>query len=176
MSISLYLVHKLFGILPETSCYGIKARLLRSCGLNIHETARIVSSVRFLGVFELSVGIDTFIGHDVLIAGGDCNISIGGNCDIGPRVTLVAGSHEIDMAGLRTAGSGYSKDIVIEDGVWIGANSTVLGGVRIGKKTVIGAGSIVTKDIPSYVLAVGNPCMPVKRWDQSNQIWEKAGI
>jgi maltose O-acetyltransferase len=171
MSIRLFIYNNLIGLLPETRYYGLKAWLLRNCSFKVHETARLVSSVRFRGAFELSVGRDTFVGHDVLIAGGHCQISIGDFCDIGPRVSIVAGSHEMDMIGPRSAGPGYSKDIVIEGGVWIGANSTVLGGVRIGEKSVIGAGSVVTKDIPPYVIAVGNPCRPMKRWSKSSQSW-----
>jgi maltose O-acetyltransferase len=174
LSIRLHLVNKLFGVLPETRFYGLKARLLGMCGFNIHKTARIVSSARFWGPYELSIGRDTFVGHEVLVVGGVCTIVIGDYCDIGPRVTVVAGSHEIDMISPRSAGTGYSKDIIIEGGVWIGANSTVLGGVRIGEKAVIGAGSLVTKDIPPCVLAVGNPCRPVKRWNQTRQTWEMA--
>jgi maltose O-acetyltransferase len=172
MSIRLFLYNNLIGLLPETRCYGIKARLLGMCGFNVHQTARIVSSARFWGSYKLAIGRDTFIGHEVLVAGGDCMIVIGDYCDIGPRVVLVAGSHEIDMVNSHSAGTGYSKNIVIEDGVWIGANSTILGGVRIGEKAVIGAGSLVTRDIPPYVMAVGNPCMPVKRWNQTRQTWE----
>jgi len=172
MSIGLFIYNNLIGLLPETRCYGIKVRLLRNCGYKVHKTARIVSSARFRGGFELSVGMDTFVGHDVLIAGGHCQISIGDFCDIGPRVTLVAGGHEIDMIGPRSAGSGYSKDIIIEDGVWIGANVSVLGGVKIGKKSIIGAGSVLTQDIPPYVIAAGVPCKPVKRWNPSSQVWE----
>jgi maltose O-acetyltransferase len=172
MNIGLYVYNNLSGFLPETRLYGLKAYLLRMCGLNVHETARVASSARFRGSFELSVGQDTFIGHNVLIAGGDCHISVGNNCDIGPRVTIVAGSHEIDMLGPHSAGAGTSKDIIIENGAWLGANVTVLGGVRIGEKAVIGAGSVVTKDIPPYVLAAGNPCRPVKSWNRATNSWE----
>jgi len=172
MSLGLFIYNNLIGLLPETRCYGFKARLLGMCGFEVHKTARIVSSARFRGAYNLSVGLDTFVGHDVLIAGGHCRISIGDFCDIGPRVTLVAGSHEIDMIGPRSAGSGYSKDIVIEEGVWIGANSTILGGVRIGTKAVIGAGSVVTKNIAPYVLAAGSPCRSLKRWNPDSQRWE----
>jgi acetyltransferase-like isoleucine patch superfamily enzyme len=175
VSISLHIVNKLFRLLPETRCYGFKTRLLGMCGFNIHHTARIVSSARFWGSYELSVGIDTFIGHEVLIAGGNCRIAIGNFCDIGPRASVVAGTHEIDMIGPRSAGTGYSKDIIIENGVWIGANSTILGGVRIGEKAVVAAGSVVTEDIPPYVVAAGVPCRPVKAWDLKYQEWRFVG-
>jgi acetyltransferase-like isoleucine patch superfamily enzyme len=175
VSISLHIVNKLFRLLPETRCYGIKARLLGACGFNVHKTARIVSSVRFWGSYELTVGIDTFVGHEVLIAGGNCKITIGDFCDIGPRVSLVAGTHEIDMRGPRAAGMGISRDIIIEDGVWIGANVTILGGVKIGTKAIIAAGSVVTQDIPPYVVAAGVPCKPAKIWDTEYEGWGPVG-
>lgn len=166
-----YLYSLIAKIIPETRFYPLKTGLLSWCGYNIASSARIVSSARFIGAFDLSVGEDTFIGHDVLVAGGGCTISIGNACDLAPRVCLVAGTHEIDMVGSHTAGKGYSRDIIIEDGVWIGACVTVLGGVRVGKKSVIAAGSTVTHDIPPFSIAVGTPCRVVKTWDAGRQCW-----
>lgn len=175
MSIRLYIYNNMIRLLPETRCYGFKALLLGMCGFNVHKTARIVSSARFWGSYELAVGIDTFIGHEVLVAGGNCRIRIGNFCDIGPRVNLVAGTHDIDMTGIRAAGAGISKDIIIEEGVWIGTNVTILGGVKIGTKAIIAAGSVVTQDVPPYVMAAGVPCRPVKYWDLKYQVWKTIG-
>ena len=63
----------------------------------------------------------------------------------------------------RAAGIGTSAPVTIGRDVWIGANSTVCGGVSIGDGTIIGAGSVVTKDIPSGVIAAGNPCRVLRR-------------
>ncbi|WP_275077867.1 DapH/DapD/GlmU-related protein [Ligilactobacillus ruminis] len=57
----------------------------------------------------------------------------------------------------------YAKPVVIEDGVWLGGNVTVWGGVTIGKNSIIGAGSVVTADIPENVIAVGNPAKVIKK-------------
>jgi maltose O-acetyltransferase len=175
VSISLFLYNTFASLLPETRFYPFKTGLLRLCGFSIDRSARIVSSARYFGSFALSVGEDTFIGHDVLIAGGNCKISIGNACDLSPRATMIAGSHEIDMHGAHTAGSGYSKDIIVEDGVWIGAGAIVLGGVRIGKKSVIAAGSVVTRDIPPFSIAAGVPCKVIKTWKTGEQCWITAG-
>jgi maltose O-acetyltransferase len=174
MSVKLFLYDKLSGMVPETRFYRFKSRMLQRCGFKVHPSARIVSSARFIGSFDLSVGEDTFIGHDVLVAGGNCKIFIGDACDLAPRASLVGGTHEIDMGGAHTAGKGYSRDIIIEDGAWIGANVTVLGGVRIGRKSVIAAGSTVTQDIPPYSLAAGIPCRVLKTWDVNRQCWIQA--
>lgn len=174
MSLKLFLYNKIVSIIPETRCFQLKTKMLANCGYSVHHSARIVSSVKFIGAFDLAVGEDTFIGHEVLVAGGNCTISIGNACDLAPRVSLIAGTHEIDMVGTHTAGKGYSGDITIEDGVWIGACVTVLGGVRIGKKSVIAAGSTVTHDIPPYSIAAGIPCRVIKTWDDSRQCWTQA--
>ena len=81
---------------------------------------------------------------------------------IEPGVCIACAGHPIDAAQ-RNEGICTSKAITIGDDVWIGANSTVCGGVTIGKGSVIGAGSVVTKDIPANVVAVGNPCRPIKQ-------------
>ncbi len=171
MSQRLYFYSLISRLIPETRFYSLKAYLLTWCGYSISRSARIVSSVKFVGAFEFSVGNDTFIGHEVLVAGGQCLIFIGKCCDLAPRVCLIAGTHEIDMIGDHTAGKGNSQAIIIEDGVWIGANVTVLGGVRIGKKSVIAAGSTVIHDIPPFTIAAGTPCVVIKEWDADRQCW-----
>lgn len=159
--------------LPATRAYRLKTWVYRLAGFEIAPTARLVSSVRIFGTFDLSIGHDSFVGHEVLITGGDCTITIGACVDIAPRVTIVAGTHQIDMIHEHSAGQGHSLDITIEDGVWIGAGATILGGVTIGKKAVIAAGSIVTSDVPAYTLAAGVPCVPKKTWLTAEQRWLK---
>lgn len=64
-----------------------------------------------------------------------------------------------------------TKEVVIGDGCWLGEKVCVLPGVHIGKKTIIGAGSVVTRDIPEYCIAVGNPCKVIKVWDKDQEEW-----
>jgi acetyltransferase-like isoleucine patch superfamily enzyme len=86
-------------------------------------------------------------------------IEIGEHCMFAPNVTLLThGFDWIVLTRLYNEILGSSGKIVIEDNVFIGANTTILKGVTIGKNSIIGSGSIVTKDIPSYSIAVGNPC------------------
>jgi len=150
--------------LPATRAYSFKAWLLGRAGYDVASTARIVSSARIWGTMCLHIGRETFVGHEVLVCGGECEIFIGDFVDIAPRVSIIAGTHEIDRVNVRSAGEGYSRDITIEDGVWIGAGTTILGGVTIGRKAVIAAGSVVTRDIPPCTLAAGVPCRPKKTW------------
>lgn len=158
----LWMIQLAIGLLPPTRFFSFKSRLLSICGVNIHHSAQLCSSVKIRTSGYLQIGADTFIGHGVLISGGDTTIIIGSNCDIAPRVTIHSGSHEIVASGPRAAGRGYSKPIVIEDGVWIGVGSIILGGVRIGQHTVIGAGSVVVHDIPPDCVAVGSPCRVIR--------------
>lgn len=87
----------------------------------------------------------------------DTHIYIGDYVMIGPNVTISAGSHPIHP-GLREKQAQFNLPVTIGKNVWIGANAVILPGVTIGENSVIGAGSIVTKDIPANVVAVGNPC------------------
>jgi len=156
-------------LIPATRGYRLKAALLRAAGVAIAPTARVISSVRILGP-QVVIGADTFIGHETMLVGAqDTTIRIGDNVDISSRVSLVTGTHEIDMLNAHSAGEGLGKDIVIEDGVWIGFGAIILPGVTIGTKAVIGAGSVVVKNIPPYSIAVGNPCKPVKQWDSEEK-------
>ena len=172
-SVLLQLVNLFFSITPLTRGYGLRAKLLRFAGVDCDSTARIVSSCRIVAL-NISIGADTFIGHQVLVSGNEtAKITIGNNVDIAPRVVILSGTHEIDMEGHHSAGEGAGKPVSIQDGVWIGANSTILPGVTIGCKTVIGAGSVVIHDIPAFCIAVGNPCKPIKKWSQETQTFEK---
>jgi maltose O-acetyltransferase len=76
------------------------------------------------------------------------------------------------MDGPHTAGAGRADPVKIEDGVWIGAGSIILGGVTVGRKSVIAAGSVVNKNIPPSVIAAGVPCRPIKRWNELTRQWE----
>lgn len=87
----------------------------------------------------------------------DGHIYIGDKTMIGPNVTIATAGHPI-LPSLREKAMQYNIDVHIGRNVWIGAGAVILPGITIGDNSVIGAGSIVTKDIPSNVVAVGNPC------------------
>lgn len=92
----------------------------------------------------------------------DCaEIRIGDNFQAGPGVQLLTPEHPLDAVARR--GEETARPIVIGDDVWIGGGAIVLAGVTIGDRSVIGAGSVVTKDVPSDVVVVGNPAKIVRR-------------
>lgn len=93
--------------------------------------------------------------------GGD--IVIGAHCLVGPGVVMRTANHRYSLKDVCIQEQGHvPEDIIIEDDCWIGANAIMLGGVHIGRGAVIGAGSVVTKDIPSMAVAVGVPAKVIK--------------
>lgn len=88
-------------------------------------------------------------------------VNIGAGAFIAPGVCLACSGHAIDPEQ-RSHGIGTSAPITLEENVWIGANSTVCGGVTIGAGSIIGAGSVVTHDIPAGVIAAGVPCKVIR--------------
>ncbi len=118
----------------------------------------------FLKPELMEIGDNVFIGEYAYIS---AEIKIGHNVMFGPRPIIVGGNHYFGIRGesvrfLYPKKRENSKQIVINEEVWCGSSVIILGGVHIGIGSVIGAGSVVVNDIPSYVVAVGNPCRPVK--------------
>ncbi|MDQ3392886.1 MAG: sugar O-acetyltransferase [Bacteroidota bacterium] len=88
-------------------------------------------------------------------------VRIGSRSMFGPNVQIYTATHPIDHVE-RSTGMEYAKPITIGEDVWIGGSAVICPGVSIGDRSVIGAGSVVTKDIPSDVFAAGNPCKVIK--------------
>lgn len=89
-------------------------------------------------------------------------VKIGDNCMFAPNVSIFTAGHPVHPVSRNTMYE-YGIEITIGDNVWIGGNTVVLPGVNIGSNTVIGAGSVVTKDIPDWVIAAGNPCKAIRK-------------
>jgi len=103
----------------------------------------------------ITVGARTFANYG-LVALDVARITIGQDVQIGPNVQLLTPTHPLE-ADLRRAKYEAGKPIVISDNVWLGGGAIVLPGVTIGENSIIGAGAVVTRDVPPNVLAVGNP-------------------
>ncbi len=131
--------------------------LFGNCGKDIWVESPFYCDYGYL----ISVGDNVFINYNCTIL-DSAKVTIGDNVLLGPGVQLYAATHPIDPA-IRAQGLEFSQEIVIEDDVWIGGSVVVCPGVRIGGGSVIGAGSVVTKDIPSGVVAAGNPCKVIKQ-------------
>lgn len=160
----LYLGWLIYKNLPPTRFFALKRWLLRWGGVEIAEDVRIVSSVRIAFNGSLSIGRSTWVGHDALFIGGsDSVIQIGNCCDIGPRVSFIAGTHEIDPNGAHAAGVPLSESISIGDGVWLCASVTILGDTVLGENCVVAAGAVVRGSFPAKSLIGGVPARLIRR-------------
>lgn len=122
---------------------------------------------------EINIGNNTLISTNCNINAGVGKISIGDNVMIAANSYIVNNDHEI-YENLSPKLSGHiTRDIVIEDNVWIGANCIILKGVKIHEGAIIGAGSIVTKDVNPYSVNVGNPCKTIKYRYNKDTLIEK---
>lgn len=128
-------------------------------GMEIH-TSRI-SPRCFMGGNKLSVGKNSFINYNNFFDLTD-QISIGNNVRIAMCSRFITSSHEIGPAELR-GGTGISAPIVIEDGCWIGADVTVLPGVRIGRGSIVAAGAVVVHDVEENTLVGGVPAKTIRK-------------
>ena len=110
--------------------------------------------------YNIEIGENFYTNHNVVIL--DCaRVTFGDNVFIAPNCGFYTAGHPLD-AERRNKGLEDAKPITVGSNVWIGGGCTILPGVTIGDNTVIGAGSVVTKDIPANVLAFGNPCKVVR--------------
>ena len=116
--------------------------------------------------YNTRVGKNFYCNYDCIFL--DCGkITVGDYVMLGPKVALYAVGHPMDP-DVRRLGWDHPQDITIGDGVWIGGSTVVCPGVTIGENTVIGAGSVVTKDIPANVVAAGNPCRVIRPITQAD--------
>lgn len=130
---------------------------------NGHNETSIVNAFNFA---QVSVGKDTYGGISAILMADDSCIKIGNYCSIGPKVVFMGGG-EHDYKRISTypfqskvykqkTNNAVNHSIIIEDDVWIGYDAVIMPGVTIGKGSVIGARSIVTRDVPPYSIYVGN--------------------
>lgn len=131
-------------------------RLLGRTGKNVS----IVSPFYCDYGYNIETGENFFMNMNCVILDG-AKVTFGDNVFVAPGCGFYTAGHPLDVER-RNAGLEYALPIRIGNNVWIGAQVCVLPGVTIGDNSVIGAGSVVTKDIPSGVLAAGNPCRVIR--------------
>lgn len=115
--------------------------------------------------FRCDIGFNVDLGKHVLINSNcmllDSNrITMGDHVMIGPNVTIITPDHSRDPVRRRVVGT-VSKPVVIEDDAWIGAGSIILPGVTVGEGSIVGAGSVVTRDVPAGTTVAGNPARSI---------------
>ena len=124
----------------------------------------------------LKIGDNTEIGNHSTIS-SNVGIILGNGVLTGPHVFIADHNHKYEnpCIPIYRQGVDCKSDtfLKIDDGTWIGTNVVIVGGVHIGRNCVIGANSVVTKDIPDYCVAVGSPAKVIKRYNFETQCWEK---
>jgi maltose O-acetyltransferase len=116
----------------------------------------------------ISIGDRTFVNFDTVML-DVLPITIGAACQIAPRVQLLTATHPIDPEP-RRLGWEYGKPITIADNVWLGAGVIVCPGVSIGEDTVVGAGAVVTRDLPAGVVAAGTPARVLREIGEQDRV------
>lgn len=146
--------------------YGRIEDIIIGEGVRINDFTTIfcLSQNKEISDSKLVIGDGTYIGEYQNIRASGGVICIGRNCSISQHISMIASNHGTAL-GQDINKQAWNKEktgITIDDDVWIGANCVVLPGVHIRKGAVIGAGSVVTKDIPENAIAVGNPAKVIK--------------
>ena len=153
--------------LPETRCFAFKVAMLRWCGANVGANVRVCSSAIISGNGSLSIGDNVWIGEQCFISPNmGASVDIAANCDLAPGVMIINGSHEIAPDENHIAGKGLARSVIVSEGCWLGARSTLLPGVKLLPKTIVAAGAVVVKS-PScgLVLLAGVPAKEIKHYD-----------
>lgn len=123
------------------------------------------------GVGDVVIGYNTIIGLSNVLIGP---VSIGNNVMFAQHVVVSGLNHGYKDIGVPPALQKVECDLIsISDDVWIGANCVITAGVSIGKHSIVGAGSVVTKTIPDYCIAVGNPARIIKKYNFTSKEWER---
>ena len=145
------------GLLSRRLRARLGRQMLDYCGTDVN----IEHGAWFGSGKGIRLGDRSDIGMDALVIGP---LEVGADVMMGPRCVLLASSHDTRSTDRPMNQQGFLDDrvIVIEDNVWIGAGTTVLPGVRIGTGSIVGAGSVVTRDIPPWRVAVGSPARVVR--------------
>lgn len=181
------LMGRIRGFIVNIVFFGGKAQGLRVAknvqlfgDIKLKRNIRIGSNVKVYK--KATISDNVYIGDNVelrsnrgnlIIIGSNCTLNRGSiimgqviikeNCLIAPLCAIIGSNHVFSENSKLIREQGIvSKGIIIEENVWIGAQVTILDGVTIGKNSIIGAGAVVTKNIPKNSIAVGNPCRVVK--------------
>lgn len=138
--------------------------IIRGENISIENNVFIHENVQIRGKESLSIGEGTTINRNTCILD---KVRIGKYCSIAPNVVIVGSNHNFNDPVLLIKQQGSSiKGIIIEDDVWIGANTTILDGIIIGKGSIIAAGAVVNKSIPPYTIVGGVPAKIIKKRGQ----------
>lgn len=142
--------------LSKTIRYLLCKRIFSSCGINVN----VEKGARFGSGLNVAIGDNSGLGINSIIG----KVKIGNDVMMGRDVIIMSISHKFDDCNvpMRLQGSEPEKEVIIGDDVWIGHRVIILPGVKIGKGSIIGAGAVVTTDVPSYAVVGGVPAKLIK--------------
>lgn len=149
-------------IRPVRRC--ITRTLFKRAGKNIN----IEKGAYFGDGSQIEIGDNSGIGINCRVCG---NVTIGNNVMMGPDVIILTRKHEFERMDIPMIEQGHAPEMPVKigDDVWIGTRSIILPGASIGKGAIIGAGAVVTKDVPEYAISCGNPAQVVKYRTKNNE-------
>ena len=152
-------IHK-YNAMSPADCEG-RLHILKDLLGHIGDDAIIINQPFYCDYGkQISVGKRFFANFHFTVL-DEAKVTIGDDCFIGPNVSIYTACHSTDPIERNTRKE-WAEPVTIGNNVWIGGSVTILPGVTIGDNVTIGAGSVVAKDIPSNVVAVGNPCRVIK--------------
>lgn len=123
------------------------------------------------GVGAVSIDSDTRIGVGSVLIGP---VKVGKNVRLAQHVVVSGLNHNYEDVTIPVSEQGVStKEVVIEDGSWIGANAVILPGVRVGRNSVVAAGSVVIRDVPDCSVVAGNPALVKRKFNFESGKWER---
>lgn len=145
-----------------------RSELLRDLLGAVGEGVVVQPSLRLDYGFNVRIGAGTFVNYDCVLL-DVAPITIGASCQIATRVQLLTATHPVDPV-VRRAGWESGAPIELGDNVWLGGGAIVLPGITIGADTVVGAGAVVTRDLPAGVVAVGAPARVLREITEADRI------
>ena len=168
------------GITKGKNCYIDKSaeiigkshvKLGNNVGIGMNTFININALHKDTGIY-LDIGSSSFVGRGTFISVGK-KVTIGDYFLGGPYLNIMCSNHNIDdpINSYITGSCSLDKEVIIEDNVWIGAHVTILGNVTIGRGSIIGAGTLITKDVPPFSIVYGNPCRISKRFSFKEKKW-----
>jgi maltose O-acetyltransferase len=140
------------------ACRGFACRhLFRSCGRHVN----VEKGANFYTGWEIEIGDFSSLGINCMLP---YDLKVGKDVMMGPYVIIIGENHQSDSCDIpmRLQGMKDFPPVQIEDDVWIGARVTILPGIKIGKGAIIGAGAVITKNVPPYAIFAGNPARMIR--------------
>lgn len=124
---------------------------------------------------NVTVGKGVFINFGATIL-AQASVTLGDRVMMGPNCSLITVGHPVNDHEMRAEGWEIAKPITVGDNTWFGANVTVLPGVTVGKNCVVGAGTLLTRDVPDNSLVLGSPGRVVRKLEDNEDVWERRDL